>query len=82
MTLIESAAAYDAFYPYSKGGYKPTVYPKHYPCLCDWEHCDGGLMGDYRKVTVLYLPHSFKHLTLREAFIAGVNAKRETLWSG
>ncbi len=77
MTLIDSPEAYEAIWPYSG---KPKLYPARYPCLCNVERIDCGIMGDGRRIAVLYPPVSFAHINPLEAFILGATAEVETLW--
>lgn len=75
MTLIDSPEAYNAFYPYAQGGYKPRVYPRRYPCLCINERQEGGLGGDYWRMSVIYLPLDLATTPPHAAFIAGARAE-------
>lgn len=70
MTIINNKKDWDKFYVYK--GYKPSKYPKKYPCYATTEVVDCGLMGDDTEHLVIYLPKNFKNMTKEEAFLAGM----------
>lgn len=57
MKTINSAEEFKEIYPY-KGEYGPEKkqYPKKYPCFAWVYSVDGGLMGDYSGVHIVYPP--------------------------
>jgi len=78
MTLIKNRKAFKAFYPYKSPPNKepcpaPEDYPKRYPCFCDIINEDGGIMGDYMRVDIVYPPRGC--LDLR-SFKAGLEARQ------
>ena len=71
MQTIKNKKEFEGFYPYAPK-YKPTTYPKEYPCVVKWEYEERGIMGDEKIVYVAYFP---KNLTMEQAFIEGLEYK-------
>lgn len=78
MKLIKSKAEFKRFYPYKAPPNPepcpaPKDYPKRYPCFCEVEDRDGGIMGDYMTVRIAYPP---KGCDLK-SFAAGLKANQK-----
>jgi hypothetical protein len=72
MKLIHTKEELDKIYPYRK--YKPTHYPKKFPCLVEYVSYDYGIAGSGWGLNVIDIPENIKDI---ESFIIGVNAERE-----
>ena len=57
MKIIYTDEEFRSFYYYKS--YKPSKYPKSYPCVVKQESEDCGLMGDVTRHYVKYLPESY-----------------------
>ncbi len=81
ITLIKGRADWDAFYAYSKGGYKPKKYPEVYPCFAKKETEEGGLGGGFVNHYVCQTPYFAETMTEEEIFLAGLNAEWKCILS-
>ena len=69
MIQINNAKEWEEFYYYSPD-YKPSKYPKEYPCLAKKEKRGGGIVGEYEAHLVAYYP---KTKSKNLAFLCGLN---------
>ncbi len=74
MVVINNKEEYEIFFPYSND--RIQEYPIEYPCVCKITHEEGGLMGDYKLVWIVYFP---KNVTVEDAFVLGLNNKWKQL---
>lgn len=66
--IINNKEEYEIFHPYSND--RIQEYPTEYPCVCKITYEEGGLMGDYKLIWVIYFP---KNVTVEDAFVLGLN---------
>lgn len=74
MLIINNKEEYEDFYPYDNTDI--NNYPKEYPCIVKCEFIEGGLMGDYKQVSVIYYP---TNVSIKEAFYEGLKGNWEIL---
>ena len=72
MQIINSKEEYLEFWPYINKK-SCTNFPKRYPCFCEKEHEDGGLMGCYWEIEIYYLPEDIKTKREIDFFLRGLN---------
>lgn len=75
MQLIKNRADFAEFFPYNVRYLSNTYSPLRYPCYCSKQQMDGGITGDYWRISYYYVPTDINNVTPHEAFAMGMNAK-------